>query len=240
MVGVSRGGCPSCDCDEHQNGSNPKRDDFSHRTVPSKTRGCSRSAVSSCEWGRSRGLLNGRVRDTSAGRAAFLCSHRTCYPVDRRLPSHLLQLTAGAQQQALSSNQAIDAVSGFRRKSSRPLDSGSEPLQSSYVLGVSVRRNEEKRGKTDDERCGITAALQHRREFVADLRGSRTGRRACAWSDAPASSEDPHVGLLVLSKTASSGCRRCRAESCNCRARRESARCWTVMDDPLKVLGSGT
>jgi hypothetical protein len=171
IFGVRCRGCPGYDCGERQYGSNPKRDDLTHLMVPSETWGCSPSAAPRPTGVRLRGLLNGRVCDTFAARAIFFCSHRACYPVDRCLPSYLVRLTAGAHEHVLSSNQPIDALSGLRGKSSRTFDFGSEPLESSDLLGVSVGRNKDECGKSNCERCGIAPARQRRMEVAGDARG---------------------------------------------------------------------
>jgi hypothetical protein len=107
-VGCRR--CPGCDCDKCQYGSNPKQDDGSHLMVPSETWD-SPSEASRPGGVRLHDLLNCRARDASAGRTVFLCSHRACYPVDRRLPPHLMRrLTAAPHQHALAGNQSIDAL----------------------------------------------------------------------------------------------------------------------------------
>jgi hypothetical protein len=231
---------PGCDCDECQNGSNPKRDDFSHLMVPSQTRGRSPSGASRLAGVLSCDLLNCRVRDASAGRVVFLCPHRACYPVDRRFPSRLVRLTAGPHEHALPSNQSSDALFGFRRKSSRALDFGSEPLESNDLLGASVGRNKDECRKSNRERCAVTQARQRRMESGGDARGSGIETRACVGNGEPVSCEDSHVGLLVLSKITTCGCHRRRDEHSVGRVTRESAGCWTVVLDPLKVLGSGS
>jgi hypothetical protein len=163
MVGVSCRSCPGCDCDECQRGSNPRRDDLPHLMLPCETRGHSPSEASRSAGVRLRGLLNCRVRDT-AGRAVFLSSHRACYSVDRRLSPRLMRLTGGPGEPALSSNQSIDALSGFRGKSSRTFDFRCEPLESSNLLEVSVGRNKDKSRKSNHERSGIAPARQRRME----------------------------------------------------------------------------
>jgi hypothetical protein len=240
IVGVSCRSRPGCDCDECQNGSNPKRDDLTHLMVPSQTRGRSPSWASRLAGVRSCDLLNGRVRDASAGRAVFLRSHRACYPVDRRLSSRLMRLIAGPHEHALPSNQSIDALFGFRGKSSRALDFGSEPLESNDLLGASVGRNKDERRESHHERCGVAQGRQRRMESGGDARSSGFETRACVGNAEPVSCEDSHVGLPVLSKTTTCGCHPRRDEHSVRRVTRESARCWTVVQGPLKVLGSGT
>jgi hypothetical protein len=144
------------------------------------------------------GLLNNRVRDTPAGRAIFLGSHGVRYPVDRRLSPHLVRWTGSPGELALSSNQSIDVLSGFRGKNSRTFDFGSEPLESSDLLEVSVGRNKEKSRKSNHERCGIAQARQYRMEAGSDARGLAIGVPARAWSSGPVSCDDSHLGLLTL------------------------------------------
>jgi hypothetical protein len=93
-----------------------------------------------------------------------------------------MRLTAGPYEHALSSNQSVDALFGFRGKGSRAFDFRNESLEASDLLGVPVWWNKEKRRKSNHERCDVAPARQHRMEGGNGAGGLRIGASACAWN----------------------------------------------------------
>jgi hypothetical protein len=97
----------------------------------------------------------------------------------------------------LSGDQPIDGFPRFRGKDLRTLDLGHETLELRDVLDVPAGRTHENSNKSNDERCDIAPARQHRTVIRGNARTGGIGTPRCARD---LLRDNSHVRLLNRSK----------------------------------------